>query len=175
MRTSTRNISIQGRNHASKKQYSTQGLRGDMFGQAGIPRGKENLWNRSRMIQKDRTKGGNSPFCRAFPHSLLEKGTSGKILKDLHALFQGRPDLFLSHEENKVLVGMPKRAETFYTFVHLQNFPRQLCKLCRLQYHYFLAFGYVHRGDASAHKGQDWLCSIRMASGRRLRTVSARI
>ena len=62
------------RNHASKKQYSTRGLRGDMFGQAGIPRGKENLWNRPRTIQKDPTKGGNSPFCRASPHRLSEKG-----------------------------------------------------------------------------------------------------
>ena len=71
------------------------------------------------------------------------RDTSGEILEDLHALFQGRPDLFLSHEEYKVLVGTSKTAETFYTFVHLRNFPRQLRELYRLQYHYFLAFGYV--------------------------------
>ena len=112
MRTSTRNISIQGRDHASKKQYSTRGLRGDMFGQAGIPRGKEDLWNRPRTIQKDPTKGGNSPFCCASPIAFRKRGrdTSGEILEDLHALFQGRPDLFLSHEEYKVLVGTPKTA-----------------------------------------------------------------
>ena len=50
---------------------------------------------------------------------------------------------FLSYEEYKVLLGTPKTAETFYTFVHLRNFPRQLRGLCSLQYHYFLAFGYV--------------------------------
>ena len=38
-----------------------------MFGQAGIPRGKEGLRNRPRTIQKDPTRGGNSPFCRASP------------------------------------------------------------------------------------------------------------
>ena len=81
MRTSTRNISIQGRNHASKKQYSTRGLRRDMFGQDGIPRGKEDLWNRPRTIQKDPTKGGNSPFCRASPPSPFGKGGGTPVVK----------------------------------------------------------------------------------------------
>ena len=116
-----------------------------MFGQAGIPRGKENLWNRPRTIQKDPTKDGNSPFCRASPIAFRKRGrdTSGEALEALRDVFQGRPELFLSYEEYKVLVGTPKTAETFYTFVLLRNFPRQLRELCRLQYHYFLAFGYV--------------------------------
>ena len=71
------------------------------------------------------------------------RDTNGEALEALRDVFQGRPELFLSYEEYKVLVGTPKTTETFYTFVHLRNFPRQLRELCRLQYHYFLAFGYV--------------------------------
>ena len=85
------------------------------------------------------------PFV-VLPHIAFRKrgrDTSGEALEALRDVFQGRPELFLSYEEYKVLVGTPKTAETFYTFIHLRNFPRQLCELYRLQYHYFLAFGYV--------------------------------
>ena len=79
--------------------------------------------------------------------------TDDEILEALRDVFQGHPELFLSREEYKVLEGTPKMAEKFYTFVHLRNFPRQLCELCRLQYHYFLACGYVQDiVDMRVHK-----------------------
>ena len=79
------------------------------------------------------------------PIAFLKTGedTDEEILMALRDVFQGRPELFLTREEYKVLEGTPKTSEKFYTFVHLRNFPRQLCEFFRLQYHYFLTCGYV--------------------------------
>ena len=60
------------RNHASKKQYSTRGLRGDIFGQAGIPRGKVNLWNRPRTIQKDAHSRGRKALWHRVHEALQD-------------------------------------------------------------------------------------------------------
>lgn len=74
--------------------------------------------------------------------NLEQQGTSGETLADFRLMLQIRPDLFLSHEEYKLLVET-KDAEELYTFVHLRNTPRQIRELYRFQYHYFLASGYV--------------------------------
>ena len=74
------------------------------------------------------------------------RNTSGdrrEMLEMVRSAFRSRPDLFLSHEEYKVLSRVPKTAERFYSFVNMQDFPTQLRELCRLQHHYPLAFGYI--------------------------------
>ena len=65
------------------------------------------------------------------------------MLEMVRSAFRSRPDLFLSHEEYKVLSRVPKTAERFYSFVHMRDFPTQLRELCRLQHQYPLAFGYI--------------------------------
>ena len=73
-----------------------------MFGQAWIPRGKEDLRNWPRTIQKDPTKSENSPLRCASPIAFRVRGrnTSGdrrEMLEMVRSAFRSRPDLFLSH------------------------------------------------------------------------------
>ena len=61
-------------------------------------------------------QGAETPPSVVPPHISFRKtgeDTDGEILGALRDVFQGRPELFLSREEYKVLEGTPKTAEKF--------------------------------------------------------------